>query len=220
MKKVKQAAYSLLLLVLFSALLAVPAFAADEDLVWVELTKTSGATTAQILTDTTVTDGVVELTYDSSALSYKGVTVTEAYVAMYSVNAEEEGVVRISWVAPGEYAPNAEGASLIQVEFEGEAKKNSVAMTGSANNAAGESVPVEGGPTPEPTATPAPGTDEPGTTAPGTDTPSTTAPTVSGNGASPATGDSAQLGLYIGIAVCAAGALAVTAFVKKRRDER
>lgn len=215
MKKVKQAARSLLLLVLFSALLAVPAFAADEDLVWVELTKTSGATTARILTDTTVTDGVVELTYDSSALSYKGVAVTEAYVAMYSVNAEEEGVVRISWVAPGEYAPDAEGASLIQVEFEGEAKKNSVTLTGSANNAAGEAVPVEGGPTPE-----QPGTDEPGTNQPGTDTPGAAAPAVSGNGASPATGDSARPGLYAGVALCAAAALAVTAYEKKRRAER
>ena len=49
-----------------------------------------------------VTDGVVEMTYDAEALSPEDLQVNEKYVAMYSVNAEEEGVLLIAWVAPGE----------------------------------------------------------------------------------------------------------------------
>lgn len=237
MKKVKQAARSLLLMVLLCALLTVPAFAADEDSVWVTLTETSGGTAAWIVTDTTVTDGVVELTYDSSALTYEGVTVTEAYVAMYSVNAEDAGIVRISWVAPGEYTPDAEGASLIQVSFSGTAKEDDISLSGSANDAAGKSVPVEGVRTSG--STTEPGTTEPGTTEPGTTEPGTTDPgtkpgtdhsgstgnsgttTNPGTTAGTGTGDSSRPGLFAGIAVCAAAAIIVIAFMmKRRRGER
>lgn len=143
MQHVKQAVRSLLLAALLCAALAATAFAAGDGSVWIALSDTSGKTAAQIVADTTVTDGVVELTYDSSVLTYEGVEVTEAYVAMYSINAEEAGVVRISWVAPGEYSLAA-AAALIQVNFTGTAGKEDISLSGSASGADGEAVPIDG----------------------------------------------------------------------------
>lgn len=244
MKRVKQAAYTLLMLVLLCGLLTVPAFAAGEEAVWVTLTKTSEGTAAAIVTDTTVTDGVVELTYDSTELTYEGVTVTEAYAAMYSVNAEEAGVVRISWVAPCEYEADPEGASVIQVSFTGEGDKENISLTGSANKGSGEAVPVEGVRTPgtEEPGTDQPGTDQPGTNQPGTDQPGTSdsgtndtnepgtdaAVSNDGNGGSgtaaaaaaastPATGDASSPAVLGLVAVMSAAVIVV---MKKRRGER
>lgn len=140
MRHVRQTAGSLLLAALLCMALTVTAFAAEDGTVWLTLTEDSGRTTAEIVSDTTVTDGVVELTYDSTALTYEGVEVEEVYVAMYAVNAEEAGVVRISWVAPGEYEAVETGAELIHVNFSGEAEPEDISLSGTANNAAGESV--------------------------------------------------------------------------------
>lgn len=204
MKRVKQAVHLVLLAALFCVMLTAPAFATGDGSVWATLSETSEGTTALIVTDTTVTDGVVTLTYDSSELTYVGVTVDEAYVAMYAVNAEEAGVVRISWVAPGEYEADASGTTLIQVNFTG---KGTVSLSGEANNGAGESVPVKNA---DDSSNPT----DPSNPADSSD--SVTPENPGSSSSSPTTGDNANIILPVAVMVCAAGAIVVLIVMKRR----
>lgn len=209
MKRVKQAARAVLLAALLCVMLTAPAFAAGDGSVWATLSETSDGTIALIVTDTTVTDGVVSLTYDSSALTYEGVTVDEAYVAMYAVNADEAGVVRISWVAPGEYEA-AGGRSLMQVSFAG---KGAVSLSGEASNGEGASVPVAGVKTPADPTDPA----EPANPTDPANPADPAAPEAPGsNGLSPGTGDRANIALPIAAMACAAAAIVVMIGMKRR----
>lgn len=148
MKTMKRVVRSLIVTVLCCAALVVTAFAATEPSAWVELSENGGNTAAQIMSDAAVTDGVLELTYDSSKLTYQNVTADEAHVAMISVNAEEEGIVRISWVAPDRGQAVEEGALLMQVNFTGKAGTRDVALDGSANDASGNAVTIVADPKP------------------------------------------------------------------------
>ena len=136
MKIARKVMALLVMTALLCAMTATAAFAAGAGAIWVTAAQKDG-TVAQIITDTTVTDGVVKLTYDSTALTYESTEVAEAYVAMYAVNAEEPGTVLISWVAPGAYAVEEEAVCLIQVNFTGTEEKNSVTLTGTAHGVDG-----------------------------------------------------------------------------------
>lgn len=118
---------------LLCTLLAATAFAAENGSLWAAVEQTEG-TVALIVTDTTVTDGVVKVTYDSTKLTYKSTDVTAEYVAMHAVNAEEAGVVLISWVAPGPYELEDEAVCLIRVNFSGTEEENSIRLTGTAHD--------------------------------------------------------------------------------------
>lgn len=137
MKRVKKTIRSLVMLVLVCGMLTTLAFAAGDGSVWLRTTESSTEqVNAWIVADTTVTDGLVELTYDASLLTYQATEVNGDYVAMYAVNAEEPGVVKISWVAPGEY--EAEDAHwLVSVSFAGE---GDVTMTGVINGSDGSAI--------------------------------------------------------------------------------
>ena len=145
MKQVKKIVCALMVAVLVFAMSTV-AFAAENGSIWMGTTETSDSTLVHIVTDTTVTDGVIEITYDSSALTYKSVSVNDTYVAMHAVNAENPGSVKISWVAPEAYNHDGTGISLIQVNFEGVEEKSSVELSGTAKFADGSKVPFTKGP--------------------------------------------------------------------------
>lgn len=147
MKLVQKAVRALLLAALSCMLLATAAFAAEPGSVWLNVSEAPDGkgVTALIATDTTVTDGLVELAYDSAKLTFEGVEVNEGYVAMYSVNAEEAGVVRIAWVAPEAYESDGSGIGLISVRFSGEAG-DSLALTGSVKAPDGSEVPLTDAP--------------------------------------------------------------------------
>ncbi|MBQ7873690.1 MAG: FIVAR domain-containing protein [Oscillospiraceae bacterium] len=142
----KKIVCALLLAALVFAMPTVDVFAAESGSMWLSTTETSDSTTVLIVTDTTVTDGVVEVTYDSSVLTYQNVTVAENYVAMYSVNADTPGSVKISWVAPEAYASDGSGIGLIQVNFSGTEEKSGVSLGGTVNHETGADVPVISGP--------------------------------------------------------------------------
>lgn len=146
MKHVRLAVRALFAAVLCCAALSGFAFAeAADNTAWVTLSKTANNTTAaQIVSNAAVTDGVVELTYNSDTLTYQDVEVDEAHVAMYSVNADESGVVRVSWVAPDEGSAIADGAMLFQVNFAGAADAEDVTLSGTINGADGSIVPIDG----------------------------------------------------------------------------
>lgn len=142
MKRLKKIIGSMLMMAMLCMMMTTTAFAAEGDLVWLSVSETSDGTDALIVTNTTVTDGLVKVTYDSSKLTYQGVTVNDAYVAMYAVNAEEAGIVLISWVAPEAYEAEGEGLELIRVHFTGTADKDTVTLTGKAQDEDGNEVPI------------------------------------------------------------------------------
>jgi len=129
MNRVKKAVRMCAALVLVCAMLATTVFAAGEGSVWFNAVQNDEQTVVHIVTDTAVTDGLVELTYDAEILTYQGIEVNEALVAMFAVNADEAGIVKISWVAPGEIIPE-KNEWLIKVSFAGE---GNVTMSGAIN---------------------------------------------------------------------------------------
>lgn len=145
MKLAGKAVTALLLAALMVLMLPMAAFAAEEGKVWLVVSEEDGMTAAVIVADTLVTDGLVEVTYDSEKLTYVGVETAEAYVAMHAVNAEEPGVVKISWVAPGPYETNGSAFGLIRVLFEGVEEESTVAVNGTAHDAEGNIVAIGDG---------------------------------------------------------------------------
>ena len=142
MKRLKKIIGSMLMAAMLCMMMTTTAFAAEGDLVWLSVSETSDGTDALIVTNTTVTDGLVKVTYDSSKLTYQGVTVSDAYVAMYAANAEEAGIVLISWVAPEAYETEGDGIVLIGVNFTGTAEEDAIELTGKAQDADGNEVAV------------------------------------------------------------------------------
>lgn len=141
MKIAGKAVTALLLAALMVLMLPISAFAAEDGKVWLAVSEDDG-TTALIVADTLVTDGLVVVTYDSEKLTYVGVETEEAYVAMHAVNAEEPGVVKISWVAPGPYETDGSAFCLIRVLFKGVEEESTLAINGTAHDAEGNTVAV------------------------------------------------------------------------------
>ena len=102
MKSVKRFARMMALAVAVCMLLTLSVFATETGSYWAAESSAEGEAYAAVVGTGVVTDGVVEMTYDADALSPEDLQVNEKYVAMYSANAEEAGVIRIAWVAPGE----------------------------------------------------------------------------------------------------------------------
>ena len=142
MKRVNKCFRMLALVVVLCMMMANIAYAAEAGQVWLNVGKAENGqdTVALIVTDTTVTDGLVKVTYDAETLTYQDVAVSEDYVAMYSVNAEEAGVVLISWVAPEAYEHDGSGITLIQVNFLGSA--DAIEAAGMAHDAEGNELPI------------------------------------------------------------------------------
>ena len=127
MNRVKKTIRALAVLVVVCVMLTTAVSAAGEGSVWTNAVQSDDQTTVYVVTDTAVTDGLVEVSYDADALVYQGVEVNETNVAVYSVNADESGVVKIGWVAPGETKPD-DNQWLIKVIFTG---KGDVTVSGS-----------------------------------------------------------------------------------------
>lgn len=102
MKSVKRFARMMALVVAVCMLLTLSVFATETGSYWATESSAEGEAYAAVMGSGVVTDGVVEMTYDADALSPEDLQVNDEYVAMYSANAEEAGVIRIAWVAPGE----------------------------------------------------------------------------------------------------------------------
>lgn len=138
MKYVGRMLSLLLLAALLCTLMPSAALAAEEDGVWLSVTEDTadGSVTALIVTNTTVTDGVVKLSYDSTELTYQEITVNGDCVAQYAVNPNEAGTVRISWVAPGQYESDGAGIRLLQVTFTG-TDGSSLSLSGAVHDGEG-----------------------------------------------------------------------------------
>lgn len=144
MKGLNKIVRLLALALVMCMMLATVAFAAETGKVWISVTESANGkdTVALIVTDTTVTDGLVKVTYDPEVLTYKGVMVSSEYVAMHSVNAEEPGTVLIAWVAPEAYEVSGSALTLIEVNFEGVQEENTLEAAGVAQDAEGNEMPI------------------------------------------------------------------------------
>ena len=213
MKSVKRFARMTALAVAVCMLLTLSVFATETGSFWATESSAEGEAYAAVMGSGVVTDGVVEMTYDADALSPEDLQVNEEYVAMYSVNAEEAGVIRIAWVAPGE------------IEIDGEDWLFQLTTTGET-----EEDPTEGeDPTEAPTEGEEPTEPEQGeepTEAPAEDGEGATqAPTKpSGNkkpGSNrPGTGDNTNITLLVALSlVCVAGIAAVATVMLKGKKE-
>ena len=209
MRSAKRAVCVLSVLVLVCMMLSAVAFADESGKVWLKLDQSEeNAAATLIVTDTTVTDGVVTVTYNSDELTYQSVEVTESFVAMYAVNAETAGEVRISWVAPEAYEADGSALELIQVNFTGKADEDSVELSGSAFDAAGKEIPVGSNQESEGES----GSDE--TT--GATEPTEGGSNEGGNGSNADTGDDFLVTAALGAAIlCMSGMAAMVAAVKK-----
>lgn len=214
MKSVKRFARMMALAVAVCMLLTLSVFATETGSYWATESSAEGEAMAAVMGSGVVTDGVVEMTYDADALSPEDLQVNEEYVAMYSVNAEEAGVIRIAWVAPGE------------IEIDGEDWLFQLTTTGET-----EEDPTEGE---DPTETPTEGEEptepeqgEEPTEAPAEDgEDSTEAPTTKPAGNKkpgsnrPGTGDNTNITLLVVLSlVCVAGIAAVAAVMLKGKKE-
>lgn len=107
----------ILLMLLACVMPAVPAKAEGTNSLWMRAQIEDGTYVANICVDTTVTDGMIEVRYDSTLISFTEVVVDSRYVAAHAVNAEEPGIVKIAWVAPGDYGLDGTVHILMQVRF-------------------------------------------------------------------------------------------------------
>ncbi len=201
MKRINKALSLMLTAALSCAVLAGQAFAASSDALWADVDETSGEVAAVIETNAVVTDGVIDVTFDADKLTYVGCDFEgesdqySQYVAMYAVNdtQADQGVLKISWVAPDSYQPQGDLTALFQVNFQGtDVAADDLTVSGSAHDAQGEAVavgqePSEPAPSADPTNTPDQGD------------------TGDDNTERPETGDTANLTLYVAlVAVCVA----------------
>lgn len=190
MERVKKTVAVLLVLVYCMAL-ATGVCAAESKTLWLNTTESSnGSPAVQIVTDITVTDGVVTLSYDSSVLTYKGIEVKDAYVAMYAVNDEEKGTLVISWVAPEAWESDGSVTELIQVTFSGGKKGSTVTMSGTVceENGTGHAV--------------------------------TSSVSLRSASVSPNTGDSFNIGVLIAVmAVCVVGIVILAVLLLKKEKK-
>ena len=213
MKSVKRFARMMALAVAVCMLLALGVFATETGSFWATESSAEGEAYAAVMGSGVVTDGVVEMTYDADALSPEDLQVNEEYVAMYSANAEEAGVIRIAWVAPGEIEIDGEDW-LFQLTADDENVED----------------PTEGE---EPTETPTEGEEptepeqgEEPTEAPAEDgedsTEATTKPSGNKKPGSnrPGTGDNTNMTLLVVLSlVCVAGIAAVATVMLKGKKE-
>ena len=195
MKRINKALSLMLTAALSCAVLAGQASAASGDALWADVDETSGEVVAVIETNAVVTDGVIDVTFDADKLTYVGCDFEgdndqySQYVAMYAVNdtQADQGVLKISWVAPDTYQAQEDLTALFQVNFQGtDVAADDLTVSGTANDAQGESVAVGQEPTGD-------------------------------NTERPETGDTANLTLYVAlVAVCVAVLAGFGIYAKRR----
>ena len=218
MKSVKRFARMMALAVAVCMLLTLSVFATETGSYWATESSAEGEAYAAVMGSGVVTDGVVEMTYDADALSPEDLQVNEEYVAVYSANAEEAGVIRIAWVAPGEIEIDGEDW-LFQLTADDEIVEDPTEGEDPTE------APTEGE---EPTEAPTePEQGEEPTEAPAEDgEDATQAPTTKPEGNKkpgsnrPGTGDNTNMTLLVALSlVCVAGIAAVVTVMVKGKKE-
>ena len=140
MVKIRNVSRCLVLLMVLALLLTVQAVAAESGALWLSTSVAEEGITANICADTAVASGVITVTYDKKALTFREVTMDETAVAMHAVNSKIPGKLVISWVAPANCHVE-EYQILMQIHFEG-TDAGSISLSGGGNDLSGEAVAV------------------------------------------------------------------------------
>ena len=208
MKSVKRFARMIALAAVVCMMLTMGVLAAEDSEVWLDVSSAENNTVAALMTDGTITNGVVAVTGNADDLSYQDIELNEDYVAMYSVNADEDGVVLISWVAPGEVEVDGEDW-LMKVSFTGTTEAPLV-LSGKITG--GVIVDGEGSEAgPEPT--------EPETTVPGATNPTEDNKGQTGGNGGTDTGDDSNILLPVILAVVCVGGIAALSVVMLKQKK-
>lgn len=140
MVKIRNVSRCLVLLMVLALLLTAQAVAAESGALWLSTSVAEEGITANICADTAVASGVITVTYDKKALTFREVTMDETAVAMHAVNSKIPGKLVISWVAPANCHVE-EYQILMQIHFEG-TDAGSISLSGGGNDLSGEAVAV------------------------------------------------------------------------------
>lgn len=140
MGKTKTISWALVLILALTMLPVVQAAAAQSSWLWFHTSAAEDGVTLSIYTDTTVASGVITLTYDKKALTFRELTVDDRFVAAHAINAKVPGKVLISWVAPADQVAE-DTPILMQLHFEG-TDDSSFSLSGTANGLDSEPVSV------------------------------------------------------------------------------
>lgn len=200
-------AFSLMLTAALSCvLLNGYAFAASGDALWADLDQTSNEVAAQIATNTVVSDGVINVTFDAEKLTYAGCDFEgengqyTSYVAQYAINDTQakQGIVKISWIAPDAYESTGDAQNLFALKFQtttdSTVAAGDVKLSGTINTPDGQTLAV-GQQSTDPTPSAAPSA-APSTAPDGGNTGNNN---TGDNTANPDTGDHANVGLYLSL---------------------
>lgn len=213
MKRINKSISLMLTAALSCVLLSGYAFADSGNALWSDLDQTSNEVAAQIVTNTVVSDGVIDVTFDAEKLTYAGCDFEgengqyTSYVAMYAVNdtQAQQGIVKISWIAPDTYQSTGDIQNLFQVKFQatagGAVTAGDVKLSGTVNTPDGQTVAV-GQQTADPTPSAVP------SAAPSVAPGGNAGNNAGSNTVNPDTGDHANVGLYLSLL---AGCVAILA---------
>lgn len=140
MKHMRKLIWVLVLALAMNLCLAVSA-AEDPTGIWLNTEETGNEVIVSVCSNTVIADGLIKLSFDSSALTFVDLTVDSRYVAAHAVNPQESGVVKITWIAPGEYQLEEESHVLMQLRFTGTMPEE-LTLSGVVHTPTGDTVPV------------------------------------------------------------------------------
>ena len=96
--------------------------------------------TIAVCADSIVASGVITITYNQEVLAFQELKLEDQYVAYHAINAEDAGVIKISWIGTGA-EPDAKGHVLMWLEFTGSAELSAV-MSGTVYEASGSKLTI------------------------------------------------------------------------------
>ena len=107
---------------------------------WLRQIPSGNGVTVAVCADAQVASGVITITYNKDVLTFQQLKLEDQYVLVHSINAEEAGVIKISWIGTGT-EPKTDGYVLLWLEFAGMPDLSAV-MTGTAYDATGNKLAI------------------------------------------------------------------------------
>ena len=95
------------------------------DSLWLRQIPHNEGVTMAVCADASVASGVITITYNQDVLTFQQLKLEDPYVLAHAINAEETGVIKISWISTGK-EPTTDGYVLMWLEFTGPADLSAV----------------------------------------------------------------------------------------------
>ena len=108
--------------------------------VWLRQVPYGDGVTIAVCADAQVAAGVITITYNKDVLTFQQLKLENEYVLNHAINADEAGVIKISWIGTGAEL-DTKGHVLMWLEFAGMPDLSAV-MTGTIYDAAGNKLAI------------------------------------------------------------------------------